>query len=132
MLKNAVYGVAPLLGPTSMVRSIRNASAFAAAALALLAMFPDSANADAGRIQRGSRFAHANCERCHSVDRVTPSNLPLAPAFRTLGQRYPVESLREALAEGIVTRHQNMPEFRLERDQIDDFLAFLTSIQVSR
>lgn len=75
--------------------------------------------------QRGRAFALANCARCHAVDKVSASPLSLAPPFRTLHRRYPVETLDEALAEGIVTGHPNMPEFRLEPDQIGDFIAFL-------
>src|SRR5689334_2993842 len=81
------------------------------------------------REQRGLTFARANCALCHSIDRVTASPLPLAPPFRTLHQRYAVEGLQEALAEGIVTGHQNMPEFRLEPDQIVDFIAFLKTLE---
>jgi cytochrome c len=80
-------------------------------------------------VQRGLNFARANCARCHSIDKVSPSPLALAPPFRTLHQRYPVEGLQEALAEDIVTGHPSMPEFRLEVDQIDDFLAFLKSLE---
>jgi len=52
-----------------------------------------------------------------------------APPFRTLHNRYPVETLEEALAEGIVTAHPTMPEFRFEPDQIEDFIAFLRSLE---
>jgi cytochrome c len=79
--------------------------------------------------QRGLNFAKAHCSRCHSIDKVTPSPLRIAPPFRTLHNRYPVESLEEALGEGIVTGHQNMPQFRLEPDQIGDFIAFLKSLE---
>ena len=79
--------------------------------------------------QRGLIFARANCARCHSIDKVTESPLKIAPAFRTLHNKYPVESLEESLGEGIVTGHQNMPEFRLERDQIGDFIAFLKTLE---
>lgn len=44
-------------------------------------------------------------------------------------ERYPVETLQEALAEGIVTGHPTMPEFRFEPDQINDFLTFLKSLE---
>ena len=81
------------------------------------------------KVQRGQQFASANCARCHSVDKVTPSPLPIAPPFRTLHERYPVENLEEPLAEGIVTGHPNMPEFRLAPDQISDFIAFLKSLE---
>jgi mono/diheme cytochrome c family protein len=40
-----------------------------------------------------------------------------------------VENLEEALGEGIVTGHANMPEFRLEPDQIGDFIAYLKSLE---
>jgi cytochrome c len=66
------------------------------------------------RQQRGLTFARANCARCHSIDKVTVSPLKLAPPFRELHKRYPVETLEEALGEGIVTGHPNMPEFRRE------------------
>jgi cytochrome c len=79
-------------------------------------------------VQRGLNLAMANCARCHAVDKVSPSPLALAPPFRDLHRRYPVESLAEALGEGIVTGHQNMPEFRLEPDQVGDFIDFLKSL----
>ena len=78
---------------------------------------------------RGRAFAQANCARCHSIDSYTPSPLSVASPFRKLHQRYSVESLEEALAEGIVTGHPSMPEFQLAADQIADFLAFLKSLK---
>jgi mono/diheme cytochrome c family protein len=75
--------------------------------------------------QRGLTFARANCARCHSIDKVTASPLKAAPPFRELHNRYPVETLEEALGEGIVTGHPNMPEFRLDPDQIGDLISYL-------
>ena len=51
--------------------------------------------------QRGKTFVLTNCARCHAIDRVSPSPLKIAPPFRTLHLRYPIETLGEALAEGI-------------------------------
>lgn len=79
--------------------------------------------------QRGKTFALTNCARCHSIDRVTSSPLQIAPPFRSLHKRYPIESLAEALAEGIVTGHPTMPEFQLEPDQINDLLSFLKTLE---
>jgi mono/diheme cytochrome c family protein len=79
--------------------------------------------------QRGRVFAHTNCSGCHSIDPVGPSPLSEAPPFRRLHENYPVESLEEALAEGIRTGHPGMPEFRLEPDQIGDLIAFLKSLE---
>lgn len=77
------------------------------------------------RQQRGLTLAKANCARCHAIDKVDASPLSLAPPFRDLHNRYPVESLEEALGEGIVTGHQNMPEFRLDPGQVGDFISYL-------
>ena len=80
-------------------------------------------------VQRGLVFARTNCAQCHSIDPVGPSPLSVAPPFRDLHERYPVETLEEALAEGIRTGHPSMPEFRLEPDQIGDLIAFLKSLE---
>ena len=77
------------------------------------------------RQQRGLTLAKANCARCHAIDKVGASPLSLAPPFRDLHNRYPVESLEEALGEGIVTGHQNMPEFRLDPGQVGDLISYL-------
>jgi len=80
-------------------------------------------------VQRGLNFVRDNCARCHAIDKVSPSPLKDAPPFRTLHTRYPVDSLAEAMAEGIVTGHPSMPEFRLDPGQISDVLAFLRTLQ---
>ncbi|HMJ42773.1 MAG TPA: cytochrome c [Pseudolabrys sp.] len=79
--------------------------------------------------QRGKTFALTNCARCHSIDRITQSPLKIAPPFRSLHNRYPVETLAEALAEGINTGHPTMPEFQLEPDQIHDLLSYMKSLE---
>jgi cytochrome c len=79
--------------------------------------------------QRGLTLARANCARCHSIDRVTASPLAIAPPFRTLHKKYPVENLEEALAEGISTGHPTMPEFRFDPGQVSDFISFLKSLE---
>ncbi len=79
--------------------------------------------------QRGRVVARTNCGRCHSIDRYTPSPLAIAPPFRTLHKKYPVDTLSEALAEGIDTGHPTMPMFALEPDQINDLLSFLKTLK---
>lgn len=78
---------------------------------------------------RGRHIARTWCASCHAVEKIGESPLPIAPPFRELGSRYPIETLEEPLAEGIVTGHPTMPEFRLESNQIHDFIAYLKSIQ---
>jgi mono/diheme cytochrome c family protein len=79
--------------------------------------------------QRGQSLARTHCARCHSIDRVSPSPLAVAPPFRTLHNKYPVENLEEAMAEGLSTGHPTMPEFRFDIDQVNDFIAFLKTLE---
>jgi cytochrome c len=79
--------------------------------------------------ERGKTFAINNCARCHAISRVGQSPLKIAPPFRTLHTRYPIETLAEALAEGIQTGHPTMPEFQLDPDQIHDLLSYLKGLE---
>jgi mono/diheme cytochrome c family protein len=54
--------------------------------------------------------------------------MSLAPPFRTLSQRYPIENLAEALAEGIMTGHPAMPTFALDPRDIDALLAYIDGL----
>ena len=79
--------------------------------------------------QRGKAYALKHCARCHSIDRVTKSRIKAAPPFRTLHNRYPVETLAEAFAEGIYTGHPTMPGFELNPDQIHDLFSYLKTLE---
>jgi mono/diheme cytochrome c family protein len=94
--------------------------------MALVTAFPAAAES---RISRGEALVKANCARCHAVERSDGSRHPDAPPFRTLSQRYPLQDLEEALAEGISTGHPDMPEFTAEPDQIDAILAYIGSLK---
>jgi mono/diheme cytochrome c family protein len=79
--------------------------------------------------EQGRRLARLYCASCHSIDKVSPSPLKIAPPFRSLHELYPVDTLQEALAEGIVTGHPTMPEFRFDADQVGDFITFLKTLE---
>jgi len=96
---------------------------------ALICTLDQPAAAQEGRVQRGFTFVRAHCSGCHAIGRVGESPLAIAPPFRTLHLRYPVENLAESLAEGITTGHPTMPEFRLDPAQINDVLAYLKSLE---
>ena len=97
------------------------------ALLALLAT--TAAGAASPAEQRGKAYALSHCARCHAVDRVSRSPLKIAPPFRTLHLRYPIETLGEALAEGIYTGHAEMPAFELTPEQIHDLLSYLKTLE---
>jgi len=79
--------------------------------------------------QRGRAYARAHCARCHAIGRSGESPFKPAPPFRSLHLRYPIETLGEALAEGIVTGHPAMPQFELAPPQINDLLSYLKSLE---
>ena len=79
--------------------------------------------------RRGLKYAQTNCASCHAIGLVGESPLQIAPPFRALHLRYPVEDLVESLAEGIVTAHPTMPQFQLDVVQIGDFIAYLKSLE---
>jgi mono/diheme cytochrome c family protein len=78
---------------------------------------------------RGRLLVERNCGMCHAVGRAGPSPLHLAPPFRELNQRYKLNDLDEALAEGIMTGHPAMPEFRFSPAEINDIIRYLKAIQ---
>ena len=85
--------------------------------------------ADEQSVRRGKAIAVTKCSYCHSIERAGRSPRTAAPPFRTLHKRYPVETLEDALAEGMSTGHPRMPEFRLDPDQVGDFISFLKSLE---
>ena len=103
--------------------------AAAGAAVIAFSLLSGISPATAANPQQGKRLAVTYCAKCHSIDKVSPSPLKIAPPFRTLHERYPVETLQEALAEGIVTGHPTMPQFSFDADQVSDFIAFLKTLE---
>jgi mono/diheme cytochrome c family protein len=100
-------------------------------ALGLCLVFAASAARaqDAASLKRGEALLAKECSRCHATARTGESRHPQAPLFRTLGKRYPIESLEEALGEGIISGHPDMPEFKFESDDVGAIIAYLKSIQ---
>ena len=81
--------------------------------------------------ERGRALAETKCARCHAIGTEGESPVALAPPFRVLPQRYPVEHLAEALAEGIVVGHPLMPEFTFDPPEIDALLTYIDSLSPS-
>jgi mono/diheme cytochrome c family protein len=79
--------------------------------------------------QRGKVLLTDNCARCHAIDRTGASTHREAPPFHTLGPRYPIDALAEALGDGLATGHPDMPESVLEITDGKANLADLRAIQ---
>lgn len=99
---------------------------FAAAFMCAGALQPSFAAAD---LKQGETLLTRDCSPCHAVGATGNSPRADAPAFRTLGTRYPIEQLEEALGEGIMSGHPDMPEFKFDADEVGAIIDYLKSIQ---
>ena len=80
-------------------------------------------------IERGRLLVEANCGGCHAIGLADASPHPDAPSFRTLSERYPIDSLAETLTKGIPITHPDMPDFLATASQIDEITAYILSLQ---
>ena len=81
------------------------------------------------KIKVGKLIAETRCAKCHATGPTGDSPHPDAKPFRYLSDNYPVRNLEEALAEGIVVGHPDMPMFVLSPYEIDSLITYLESIQ---
>ena len=78
--------------------------------------------------QKGQELATKLCARCHSITRDGTSPFADAPPFRDFAGKWPLESLEEAFAEGIVVGHPAMPEFVFGPEDIQNLLSYIGSL----
>jgi mono/diheme cytochrome c family protein len=87
-----------------------------------------------GDVAAGRDIADRLCAACHAVGRDDASPVPEATPFRLFSQLWPLESLDEALAEGIMIGHSRadaqMPVFQFDPSEIADLMAYLETIQI--
>jgi len=88
-----------------------------------------TSNNSSGTIAQGLTLAITYCAECHAIGATGDSPFPPAPHFRDLHLRYDVALLAEALVEGIVTAHPDMPEFEFDPDQADAIINYLKSLE---
>jgi len=108
-------------------RAVRSLGAI----LLLGATLPTMASANDNakdEIEAGENLAERLCSRCHAIGKTGESPHQDAPAFRSFSRRWPVDDLAEALAEGIVVGHPDMPAFELSPDEITALLAYLNAL----
>ena len=80
-------------------------------------------------IAKGQALLQANCARCHAIGADDTSTHKDAPPFRVVVTRYPPDNLAEALAEGLVSGHPDMPEFVFEPDEVVAITTYLESLK---
>jgi mono/diheme cytochrome c family protein len=112
------------------MRQIIGFCALVAVMSALAVQARGAGDAPAGIVAQGKALAEEKCARCHAVGAEEGTGPhEAAPPFRDVVQRYPIENLAEALAEGIVSGHPDMPVFTFEPAEIEAFLAYLDQLR---
>ena len=72
------------------------------------------------------------CGRCHAVGRIGKSPNPLAPPFRSFGEKLYDTDMVQRLQDGLTTVHKEMPTFRFNREEAAAAVNYLRSIQKSK
>lgn len=112
---------------------MRAASMVMVAALALATGAAGVAAQDGGPdpvvLETGRLLVESNCGGCHATGRTGDSPHPQAPPFRLLHERYDVTDLSEALVEGLVSGHPDMPEFTFDPQDAEAIVAWLKSLE---
>ena len=112
-----------------MLRIMQLSTIIAATVLPLVASAAANAQVLSPAAQRGLVFVRTNCSQCHSIDKTSDSPLRIAPPFRTLHTKYPIETLRRPLSEGVVVGHPTMPVFRLDPGQVEDVISYFKTLE---
>lgn len=77
----------------------------------------------------GEKLLRDNCSRCHAIGQEGDSPLNVAPPFRNVMKIYGADSLQEALAEGLITGHPDMPEFVFPPEQVGAIITYLHTLE---
>lgn len=94
-----------------------------------LAADDEPTSAIVGLVMRGEDVLSKSCARCHAMGVSDQSAHAQAPPFRDIVTRYPVEALAEALAEGILSGHPDMPVIAFDSDDVSAILAYLQDLK---
>jgi mono/diheme cytochrome c family protein len=96
---------------------------FGSTTLGLLLLLSQASRIEAA--ESGQVLLERNCGRCHAVTAGAPSPLKNAPNLRLVLGSYPAERLELELAEGIGSRHRDMPQIQFTPDEIDSIETYL-------
>ncbi|MGC2628882.1 MAG: cytochrome c [Rhodomicrobium sp.] len=80
------------------------------------------------QIRAGYEIAQKFCSRCHAIGPQGASTHPSAPPFRTIAAKGNVQNLEEALGEGIIVGHPDMPQFQFKPRDVGALIAYLKSL----
>jgi mono/diheme cytochrome c family protein len=95
-----------------------------ATSFGLLLLF-SAGSLEAAENADGRALLEKNCSRCHAVTLSAVSPLAAAPNLWTVLRSYPTERLEFELAEGIGSRHRDMPQIQFSTEEIRSIVKYL-------
>jgi mono/diheme cytochrome c family protein len=75
----------------------------------------------------GAAYAQQVCAKCHAIDRTGISPEPTAPPFKDVANTPGMTAT--ALAISLTTAHRTMPNIVLDRQELDNIIAYITSLK---
>jgi len=76
----------------------------------------------------GKALLEKYCARCHSITATGDSPLAQAPPLRKVYRTSPIQQLESGFAEGMGSRHRDMPQIQFSFEQVSAILDYLGSI----
>jgi cytochrome c len=76
----------------------------------------------------GKAILEKKCSGCHSIEATGASPLKGAPPLREIYLRYPIEQLEYGFAEGMGSKHREMPQIQFSTEEVSAILNYLGNI----
>jgi cytochrome c len=103
---------------------------FAVLSLALLTIGTGCAAAakESRTANDGKAILEKYCARCHAIGATDTSPLEKAPPLRRIYLTYPIEQLEGGFAEGMGSRHLDMPQIQFSTEDVAAILTYLGGV----
>ena len=111
-----------------MIRPLRIRIAVAALGLSTIGVSCALAADSSGAAIDGKAILEQHCSRCHSIEATGASPLQKAPPLRDIYLSYPIEQLEGGFAEGMGSKHRDMPQIQFSTEQVAAILTYLGGI----
>jgi mono/diheme cytochrome c family protein len=102
--------------------------ALATSALVAFGLWPALAAGATSSAADGKQLLEKTCARCHAIEATGDSPLKQAPPLRDVYRKYPAQELQFEFAEGMGSRHKEMPQIQFSSEQVDAILTYLSEI----
>jgi mono/diheme cytochrome c family protein len=97
---------------------------------AIAVLWSTFAHARADEQRQGKAMLQKLCADCHAVGRTGASPNKLAPPFRSFSETKLYDSdFKQRLLTGLTSIHPFMPTFRFNREDAEEVLSYIRSIQ---